>query len=163
MFQHLLVPTDGSEMSEDTVKRAVRFAKEAGAQITFFYAQESFYGRMDVALFGEGIAIDPSLSESFAQANSNYANAILNDARRQAETAGVMSSTTTTVHPVIYEAIIEAAIDNHCDLIFMASHGRRGLAGLLLGSETQRVLTHSRIPVLVYPTPENTTPSDTTK
>jgi len=154
MFQHLLVPTDGSTMSEGTVKRAVRFAKEAGAQVTFFYAQESFYGRTDVALFGEGIAIDPSLNESFAKANADYANAILEEARRQAEEAGVACSTSTSVHPVIYEAIIEAATANHCDLIFMASHGRRGLAGLLLGSETQRVLTHSEIPVLIYREPQ---------
>ena len=154
MFQHLLVPTDGSTMSDGTVKRAVRFAKEARAQITFFYAQESFYGRTDVALFGEGIAIDPSLNESFAKANADYANAILEEARRQAEAAGVACSTCTSVHPVIYEAIIEAAKNNHCDLIFMASHGRRGLAGLLLGSETQRVLTHSEIPVLIYREPQ---------
>ncbi|NDC15085.1 MAG: universal stress protein [Synechococcaceae bacterium WB9_2_170] len=145
MFQHLLVPTDGSTMSDGTVKRAVRFAKEAGAQITFFYAQESFYGRTDVA---------PSLNESFAKANADYANAILEEARRQAEEAGVACSTSTSVHPVIYEAIIEAATANHCDLIFMASHGRRGLAGLLLGSETQRVLTHSEIPVLIYREPQ---------
>ena len=151
MFQHLLVPTDGSAMSESAVERAVGFAKSSGAEITFFHAQESFYGRTDVALFGEGFAINPDLGESFAQANRERAETILKAATNQAEAAGVPCTSSTAVHPVIYEAILAAARDNNCDLIFMASHGRRGLAGLLIGSETQRVLTHSKLPVLVFP------------
>jgi len=63
----------------------------------------------------------------------------------------VSCTCSTAVHPVIHEAILASARDNNCDLIFMASHGRRGLAGLLIGSETQRVLTHSKLPVLVFP------------
>ena len=151
MFQHLLVPTDGSEMSETAIERAVVFAKSSGAQITFFHAQESFYARTDVALFGEGFAINPGLGESFAKANRERAETILKAATSQAKAAGVPCISSTAVHPVIYEAILNAARENGCDLIFMASHGRRGLAGLLIGSETQRVLTHSELPVLVFP------------
>jgi len=151
LFQHLLVPTDGSQMSETAVGRAVLFAKRTGAEITFFHAQESFYARTDVALFGEGFAINPEMGESFAKANRERAEAILKAATNQAEAAGVRCTSCTTIHPVIYEAILTAARDNACDLIFMASHGRRGLAGLLIGSETQRVLTHSELPVLVFP------------
>jgi len=138
-------------MSETAIERAVRFAKSSGAEITFFHAQESFYARTDVALFGEGFAINPDLAESFAKANRERAEAILKAAISQAEAAGVRCSGSTAVHPVVYEAILAAARENDCDLIFMASHGRRGLAGLLIGSETQRVLTHSELPVLVFP------------
>ena len=151
MFQHLLVPTDGSQLAETAIERAIVFAKSSGAEITFFHAQESFYGRTDVALFGEGFAINPDLGESFAQANRERAETILKAATSQAEAAGVSCTSSTAVHPVIYEAILAAARENNCDLIFMASHGRRGLTGLLIGSETQRVLTHSKLPVLVFP------------
>jgi nucleotide-binding universal stress UspA family protein len=151
LFKHLLVPTDGSQMADTAIERAVVFAKSSGAQITFFHVQESFYGRTDVALFGEGFAINPDLGESFAKANRERAATILKAATSQAEAAGVPCSSSTAVHPVTYEAILAAARDNNCDLIFMASHGRRGLAGLLIGSETQRVLTHSKLPVLVFP------------
>ena len=72
-------------------------------------------------------------------------------AKAKASAKGVAAAGATSVNAVIYEAILEAASENGCDLIFMASHGRRGLAGLVLGSETQRVLTHADLPVLVYP------------
>ena len=104
-----------------------------------------------MALFGEGFAINPDIAESFAHANRERAATILKAATSQAEAAWVSCTSSTAVHPVIYEAIRAAARDNNCDLIFMASHGRRRLAGLLIGSETQRVLTHSKLPVLVVP------------
>lgn len=146
MFKNILVPTDGSELSDSTVTRAVNFAKEAGARITFFYAQPDF----PMPIYGEGALIDPTTPEQFSRAAAAEAEAILSRARSNAEAAGVESSGDTHVSEVPYEAIIEAAERNGCDLIFMASHGRRGLSGLLLGSETQKVLTHSKIPVLVY-------------
>lgn len=77
MFHHLLVPTDGSQVAELAIERAVAFAKSSGAEITFFHAQESFYARTDGALFGEGFAINPDLAESFAQANRERAESIL--------------------------------------------------------------------------------------
>jgi len=146
MFKHILVPTDGSPLSESTVERAVSFAKDAGARITFFYAQPDF----PMPIYGEGALIDPTTPEQFSKAAADEAKRILDAAKGAADAAGVASDTDTIVNEVPYEAVIDAAERHGCDLIFMASHGRRGIAGLLLGSETQKVLTHSKIPVLVY-------------
>ena len=146
MFKHILVPTDGSPLSESTVARAVSFAKDAGARITFFYAQPDF----PMPIYGEGALIDPTTPEQFSKAAADEAKRILDAAKIAADAAGVASDTDTIVNEVPYEAVIDAAERHGCDLIFMASHGRRGIAGLLLGSETQKVLTHSKIPVLVY-------------
>lgn len=146
MFKHLLVPTDGSELSESTVNRAVTFAQEAGARITFFYAQPDF----PMPIYGEGALIDPTTPEQFARAAAQEADQILSKAIQCAESQGVTASRHTVVSEVPYQAIIDAARGKECDLIFMASHGRRGIASLLLGSETHKVLTHSTIPVLVY-------------
>ncbi len=146
MFKHILVPTDGSALSTDTVKKAVGFARETGAKITFFYARPDY----PVAFYGEGALIDPTTPEKFAEMAEKQAQEILAATQKMATDAGVTSAITATTSDVPYEAIINAATANGCDLIFMASHGRRGLSGLLLGSETQKVLTHSTIPVLVY-------------
>lgn len=146
MFKHLLVPTDGSELSQATVTKAVSFAKDANARITFFYAQPDF----PMPIYGEGALIDPTTPEQFAESAREEASRILNAAAAQADEEGVTSDTDTTVNEVPYEAIIDAAERHECDLIFMASHGRRGITALLLGSEAQSVLTHSKIPVLIY-------------
>ncbi|MCB1960952.1 MAG: universal stress protein [Rhodocyclaceae bacterium] len=146
MFKHLLVPTDGSDLSEATVNRAISFAQEAGAQITFFYAQPDF----PMPIYGEGALIDPTTPEQFAASAMEEATRILEHARAKGEAVGVPCQTDTTVNEIPYEAIIEAAERGGCDLIFMASHGRSGLVSLLLGSETQKVLTHTKIPVLVF-------------
>ena len=146
MFKHILVPTDGSALSSDTIRRAVAFAKEANARITFFYAKPDY----PVAFYGEGALIDPSTPEKFAQMADKQAQEILAAAAQEANAAGVVNASISSVSDIPYEAIIEAAGKAGCDLIFMASHGRRGISGLLLGSETQKVLTHSKTPVLVY-------------
>lgn len=146
MFKHILVPTDGSELSSDTVKRAVNFARETGAKITFFYAKPDY----PVAYYGEGALIDPTTPEKFAEMAEKQAQSILSVAMQEANAAGVNSASTSAVSDIPYEAIISASAAAGCDLIFMASHGRRGFSGLLLGSETQKVLTHSKTPVLVY-------------
>ena len=151
MFRHLLVPTDGSDLAEATVARAVQIAQETGARITFFHAQDSPYAHPEVSLFGEGMVLDPAISARFAQVLAGQAEQVLGQARRQAEAAGVPCESHTTINPTIYEAILAAASERGCDLIVMASHGRRGLAALLLGSESQRALTHASIPVLVVP------------
>lgn len=146
MFKHILVPTDGSALSGDTVRKAVDFARETGARVTFFYAKPDY----PVAFYGEGALIDPTTPEKFAEMAEKQAQEILAAAQAQADRAGVGCATASATSDVPYQAIIEAAERNGCDLIFMASHGRRGLSGLLLGSETQKVLTHSKVPVLVY-------------
>ncbi len=146
MFKHILVPTDGSALSDGTTRKAVDFARETGARITFFYARPDY----PIAFYGEGALIDPTTPEKFAEMTDKQAKDILAAAAALAQPAGVASSGSAIVSDVPYQAIIDAAAANGCDLIFMASHGRRGLSGLLLGSETQKVLTHSKIPVLVY-------------
>lgn len=146
MFKHILVPTDGSQLSQETVKRAIGFAREAGARLTFFYAKPEY----PVAFYGEGALIDPTTPEKFAKMAQQQADDILGACTKLAAEAGVSSSIATKTSDIPYEAIIAAAEAAGCDLIFMASHGRRGFGGLLLGSETQKVLTHSRVPVLVY-------------
>ena len=146
MFKHILVPTDGSDLSSETVKRAVDFARESGAKITFFFAKPDY----PVAFYGEGALIDPTTPDRFAEMAEKQAQEILSRATKLADAAGVSNSIVSIVSDIPYVSIIEAATNAGCDLIFMASHGRRGFSGLLLGSETQKVLTHSKIPVLVY-------------
>ncbi len=146
MFKHILVPTDGSPLSSDTVKRAIAFAKETNARITFFFAKPDY----PVAFYGEGALIDPTTPDKFAQMAEQQAREILAAHEATAKAEGVASASISSVSDIPYEAIIAAAETSGADLIFMASHGRRGFSGLLLGSETQKVLTHSKIPVLVY-------------
>ncbi|MEN9482081.1 MAG: hypothetical protein RLZZ298_3476 [Pseudomonadota bacterium] len=146
MFKHILIPTDGSELSRATASRAVSFAKDAGARVTVFYAKPEY----PIAYFGEGALIDPTTPEKFAELADQQATEYLADVQRQCAEAGVECATTSATSDIPYEAIIAAAEKNGCDLIFMASHGRRGISGFLLGSETNKVLTHSKVPVLVY-------------
>ena len=146
MFKHILVPTDGSELSRATAKRAVSFAKEAGARVTVFFAKPEY----PIAYFGEGALIDPTTPEKFAEMANEQAAEYLGEVQRECEALGVPCATTSATSDIPYEAIIEAAEKAGCDLIFMASHGRKGITGLLLGSETNKVLTHSKVPVLVY-------------
>lgn len=146
MFKHILVPTDGSQLSTDTVKRAIAFARETSARITFFFAKPDY----PVAFYGEGALIDPTTPEKFAEMADRQAAEVLSACAQLAAAAGVENHSLSATSEVPYQAIIDAANDADCDLIFMASHGRRGISGLLLGSETQKVLTHSKVPVLVY-------------
>jgi nucleotide-binding universal stress UspA family protein len=146
MFKHILVPTDGSELSRATAKRAVTFAKEAGAKITVFFAKPEY----PIAYFGEGALIDPTTPEKFAELADQQATEYLGEVQKECAELGVECSLISVTSDIPYEAIIEAAEKSGCDLIFMASHGRRGISGFLLGSETNKVLTHSKVPVLVY-------------
>lgn len=146
MFKHILVPTDGSELSSATAKRAVDYAQETGARITAFYAKPEYR----IAYFGEGALIDSTTPATFAEMAEKQAAEVLGKVAAWCQEAGVPCDTRSTTSDLPYEAIINAATDAGCDMIFMASHGRRGITGLLLGSETNKVLTHSKIPVLVY-------------
>jgi nucleotide-binding universal stress UspA family protein len=146
MFKHLLVPTDGSPLSDNAVERAVSFAREAKAQLTFLFVapdnSTSIYG--DDALMR---SIDPLL---LANSINNRVHNVLNKVQTTADAGGVSCQVVSVVSNEPFEAIIATAENRGCDLILMASHGYRGVKGLLLGSQTQKVLTHSTIPVLVY-------------
>jgi nucleotide-binding universal stress UspA family protein len=146
MFKHLLVPTDGSELSQKTVTRAVAFAKEANARITFFYAEPE----IPSAYLGLGAIANPHISQDMQARLDSAAKEILESATVQARESGVEAHHVARTGNRPWELIIETALNQGCDLIFMASHGRRGVEALLLGSETQKVLTHSSVPVLIF-------------
>jgi nucleotide-binding universal stress UspA family protein len=146
MFKHLLVPIDGSPFAEPLIARAIDFSRETGACITFFYSMPEY----PLAIYGEGALIDPTTPELFAEMAEKQAKEILGKAEAKAKAQGVRVDTLSLLNNSPWEGIIAAAEQVGADLIFMASHGRRGISGLLLGSETQKVLTHSKIPVLVY-------------
>lgn len=143
MYRHLLVPTDGSFLSTELVNHAVDFARDAGARITFFHATPDYFATADGALMR---VVSPEHADSAAGAN---VHAILLKAGAAAEAASVPYAACSKVSDRPYEAILEAAEEKGCDLIFAASHGPKSAGGLLLGSETLKVLMHSRIPVLV--------------
>jgi len=144
MFKHLLVPTDGSAMSMGAVRMAVGLAKEFDAKITGIHVIPEFH----LLTYDTELLADTRTEH--ARHARNHAERYLAFIEQAATDAAVLCETTWLVNDHPYEAIVNAAQERHCDLIVMASHGRRGMEGLLIGSETQKVLIHSRIPVLVY-------------
>lgn len=144
MFKHILLPTDGSRGSEKAIRKALELAKSTGAKVTGFHVIPKFH------VFTYRTEMLEDTREEYARDSRAHAQQYLAVIEKAAKQAGVSCETayTTSDHP--YGAIIQAAKRKGCDLIAMASHGRRGVQGLLLGSETQKVLTHSKIPVLVY-------------
>jgi nucleotide-binding universal stress UspA family protein len=146
MFKHILVPTDGSHLSQEAVSWTVTFAREAGARITFVCAVPLF-PKMYV---GPGAIFADNAARIFHENAESTAREILDAAEALAREAGVACTALVLTCDRPYEVIVNAASQNGCDLICMASHGRRGASAILLGSETQKVLTHSYIPVLVH-------------
>ena len=146
MFKHLLLPTDGSKLSAVAVERGIAFAKETGAHITLVHVMPEYV----VDAFVEFPSAAQASFNDFMKASEETAKSILGAAQAQAKAAGVTSDTVAIRHGQPWKAIIDVAGGRACDLIFMASHGRRGLSALVLGSETHKVLTHSSIPVLVF-------------
>ena len=144
MFTHILLPTDGSKLSEAAVQRGIEFAKGINAKVTGFHVAPEFH----VFTYKAEMLEDPK--GQFARDCRSHAEQYLGFIEKAAKDAGVACDTVYVTHDQPYEAIIEAAAKNGCDLIMMASHGRRGVQGVVIGSETQKVLTHSKIPVLVY-------------
>jgi len=144
MFQHLLVPTDGSALSRGTAQQAVRFAKSIDAKITAFHAMP------ELRLLANHPGLTPETRNSFVEQARTHADELLAFVKQTAQAEGVACQTVMVSSDHPHEAILRAALDRDCDLIFMASHGRRGIEGLLVGSETQKVMTHSKIPVLVW-------------
>ena len=146
MFKKILLPTDGSELSRKSVRKGVEFAKSINAKVVGFFSPEDYRALM----YSE--YIPPSLmSQDEFEANAKKAaEKHLAFVEKTAKAAGVPYEGYYLSSIAPWEAIVEAAKKKRCDLIFMASHGRTGLAGMVLGSQTTKVLTHSKIPVLVY-------------
>jgi nucleotide-binding universal stress UspA family protein len=148
MYKHILVPTDGSALSDKAVAAAIKLASLLGARITAFHAMEPYPLQGAYAAEASGVAeLQPEL---FAERSEEYAKRVLEAFKTMATAAKVECATEYATARSPSHAIVEKARAEKCDLIVMASHGRRGLEGFLLGSETQKVLTHSTIPVLVY-------------
>jgi nucleotide-binding universal stress UspA family protein len=144
MFKHILLPTDGSELSEAAIQSGIQFAKSINAEVTGFHVILPFH------VFSLRMGILEDTKEQYERQSKDQAEQFLGVIKKAAEKAGVSCDTdyVTSSHP--YEMIIKAAEKKGCDLIMMASHGRRGLQGLLIGSETHKVLTHTKIPVLMF-------------
>jgi nucleotide-binding universal stress UspA family protein len=144
MFQTILVPTDGSPLSRQAEDAAIEFARRNGSTVVAVSVAEPVSDATTAATsFLGATAIDPADMLALAQARIQG----LVD-RAQAADIPCQCSVAISYHP--YEEILKAASDFQCDVIFMASHGHRGLKGLILGSETQKVLAHAKLPVMVF-------------
>lgn len=143
MYKQILIPTDGSPLSEMAIKQGIAFAKVLNARITGISVTPPFHA----------IAVEPMMitdtPADWDKACQAMAEQHLSVIRETAKAEGVPCETVQAVDDNPYHAIIETAKSRGCDLIFMASHGRRGVAAFVLGSETTKVLTHTKIPVLV--------------
>jgi nucleotide-binding universal stress UspA family protein len=145
MFKNILVPIDGSKLSIKAVKLAVKLAKALDARITGLYATPEFGS----TYYGDGYILRAPSAKAYAEAMDAQARKCLSSVEVEAGVEKVSCEVMHVVSDSPYEAIIDAARKKKCDLILMASHGRRGLAGMVLGSETHKVLVHSKIPVMV--------------
>ena len=143
MFKHILIATDGSDRSERAIRLGVDLAKSSGAKVTAVMAT---WPVPPVYVEGTARAVR---NEELEQNARDFARRCLAVASDAARAVGVVCETVHVVETRPYEAIIQTAEANHSDLIVMASHGRTGTSALLLGSETQKVLAHTKIPVLV--------------
>jgi nucleotide-binding universal stress UspA family protein len=145
VYHHLLVPSDGTQLSLRALDQALALAKALGSQVTLLHVQPP----LPVPLVGMGDMLDPATVDSLSQTAEKESARILQQGQAAGQAAGVALRTEVVKQDLPYRAIVEAAKRHGCDLIVMASHGRKGLSGLLIGSETQRVLLHAPIPVLV--------------
>ncbi len=144
MYKHILLPVDGSEFGMGSIPYALHFAKSVGARITAVHVTAP-YETIAVGALASFLVADDYIKRTEANAA-----AVLDRVKRAAQEADVPVATLQVEHAHPWEAIVRTAEAQGCDLIVMASHGRRGIAGVLLGSETKKVLTHTKIPVLVW-------------
>jgi nucleotide-binding universal stress UspA family protein len=144
MYKHILLPTDGSPAAAAALQSALQFAREAGAQVTALHVQPDFH------LFSFQAEMLEDSREAFLRDTAAHGAKVLAELAAAAQALGVPCQTMTTRSDQPHQKIVEAAQAQGCDLIAMATHGLTGLKGLLLGSETHKVLLHSTVPVLVF-------------
>ena len=145
MYRHILIPTDGSELAERAVTHGVSLAKFVGAKVTVLIVEERV-GTVWWAVAEHRLA---EITAKYAEEIKKHAARVLDRGANAAKQAGVPCDTIHVQDVQPYAAIIATATDRGCDLIVMASHGRSGLSAMVLGSVTNKVLTHSKVPVLV--------------
>lgn len=144
MYKHILVPTDGSPLASKAVDAALAFAAEVGAKVT------GYYGIEDMNMHHVGAHLTKDLRDEFEKRARTAAEVHASGPVKAAKAAGVVYDWLISKVVQPHEGIIEAARNCGSDIIFMASHGHRGLTGMIVGSVTQKVLSHSSIPVLVF-------------
>jgi len=146
MYKHILIPTDGSPTADKAVAAGLEFARESGARVTLFTAVPEYEMPSEAEIMARQV-------RSIAEHNRNSekrAHEVLAPAEQRAQAAGIAFDSDFVQSDRPSQAIVDAARDHGCDAIFMATHGRTGLARMWHGSETEEVLTHSAIPTLVY-------------
>jgi nucleotide-binding universal stress UspA family protein len=144
MFKNILIATDGSELAWKAVEHGIALAKSLGAKVTVVTVTVPFH------IFTLDPLVVEDTADQYRKRIHEHAAKLLGSIANAAKSAGVACDTVHLENEHPYRAIIDAANSHGCDLITMASHGRRGVSALLLGSETVKVLTHSKIPVLVH-------------
>jgi nucleotide-binding universal stress UspA family protein len=147
VYKHILLPTDGSKLSEKGVTQGIKMARAMKAKVTAVHVVGRYHPVLDQ---DEGfVPVIPAVRKEFEDRSVECAMTILGPVKAAASKSGVKCDTVVATGDLPYEMIIEQARKSKCDLIMMASHGRSGIKSLLLGSETAKVLTHSKVPVLV--------------
>jgi len=146
MFKHVLLPTDGSPVARKAIRAGVALAKKLGARVTAYHALDS----VQPYIYSEGVVISTAMLRDVDKQARDRGMKYLAEVEKAAKAARVTCRTLITKPATPYQGIVAAAKKQRCDVIFMASHGRGELATLLLGSVTQKVLAHSKVPVLVY-------------
>lgn len=145
MFKHILISTDGSPLANKAAKGGMSLAKVLGAKVTAYYSIEQF-----PLVYGDGYVPEQKTIEGFEAGARKVGQKYVDAIGKMAKAAGVQFTSVVAKAHAPYEGIIDTAKKRKCDVIFIASHGRRGLTRLIMGSVTQKVLTHSKIPVVVY-------------
>ncbi|EXI69828.1 MAG: Universal stress protein family protein [Candidatus Accumulibacter adjunctus] len=146
MFKNILIPTDGSEVSRRAIKAGVRLAQSLGAKVTGYYAIPFLHP----STFGDGELMNKEMVTKLDRLARTTGQKYLDEIAEAAKEAGVEYAGLITKPAITYEGITDAAKKRRCDAIFIASRGRSEIKKLLLGSVTQKVLSHSRVPVIVY-------------
>jgi nucleotide-binding universal stress UspA family protein len=146
MYKHIMLPIDGSELSDKAVKVAIAFAKAIGAKVSAIHVISHYHVVIEEGFSSKALR---DIEKNHEEVSKKGARKVLDKVEKIAKAEGVKCEGVVVVGDQPYQEIIDKAAARKCDLIVMASHGRRGLEGLVLGSETIKVLTHSKIPVLV--------------
>lgn len=145
MYSRILVPIDGSKLSDKAVREAAQLAKLTGAALLLLHVRAVY----DASISAESAPLGSIGKRKIEQDVRAAGQLVLDAAAKIAAGRGIEAKTLMVISPSPYEAIVKSAKKEKIDLIVMASHGRRGLAAVLIGSETQKVLTHTSVPVLV--------------
>lgn len=146
MFNHILLPTDGSSVSQRAVDAGIAFAKEHGARVTICHSMEPLPQQLSSA----GAVLPPELVLNVERQARLDAEQLLARAAESATAAGVQCDTVIESADAPHKGILDAARRNQCDAIFMGSHGRSGIAGLLLGSVARKVVSYAHVPVTIF-------------